>query len=129
MKINCGSYTGKLTGSIMRPWDTTRPPVTALLTIHAALPALRPDGDPARSQQPAEVDGQVVSAAQCRDLLRDLDILQLGGPPLGGSIQIAVHEPVTGQVRAVATRAELQRGAGRRRTRRASAAPPADGPG
>src|SRR5829696_471640 len=105
---------------IMRPWDTSRPPVTALLTIHAALPALRPDGDPRQSQQPAEVDGQVVSAAQCRALLRELGALNLGDLPLGGSIQIAVHDPVTGELLAVATRQQLARGAGRRRTRRRS---------
>jgi hypothetical protein len=117
---------------LMRPWDTTRPPVTALLTIHAALPSLRPDGDPEQSQQPAEIDGQVVTAAECRELLRELDVLQLGTPPLGGSVQIAVSDPRTGEVLAVATRAELERGAGRRRIRRrgrAGAPPSLDGPG
>ena len=103
---------------IMRPWDTSRPPVTALLTIHAALPALLPDGDPGQTQQPAEVDGQVVSAAQCRELLAELGALNLGDLPVGGGIQIAIHDPATGELLTVATRADLQRGAGRRRTRR-----------
>jgi hypothetical protein len=122
---------------LMRPWDTSRPPVTALLTIHASLPSLRPDGDPGQSQVPAEVEGQVVSAAQCRELLRELDVLQLGTPPLGGSIQIAVTDRVTGEVLVVATRAELKRGAGigrRRRRRHRGRCPesltrPLDGPG
>jgi hypothetical protein len=117
---------------IMRPWDTTRPPATALLTIHAALPALRPDGDRLQSQQPAEVDGQVVSAAQCRELLAELGALRLGDLPVGGGIQIAVHDPATGELLTVATRQELQRGAGRRRTRRRGrpGAPPSlAGPG
>jgi hypothetical protein len=117
---------------LMRPWDTSRPPVTALLTIHAPLPALRPDGDPGQSQQPAEIEGQVVSAAQCRELLRELDVLQLGTPPLGGSVQIAVTDPASGEMLVVATRAELQRGAGRRRTRRrgrTGSATAVDGPG
>jgi hypothetical protein len=121
---------------LMRPWDTARPPVTALLTIHATLPALRPDGDPRQSPSPAEVDGQVVSAAQCRELLRELDVLELSAPPLGGGIQIAVTDPATGEVLVVATRSELERGAGRRRTRRrlrrrgnSPAVDAADGPG
>jgi hypothetical protein len=116
---------------LMRPWDTSRPPVTALLTIHAALPSLRPEGDPRQSQQPADIDGQVVTAAECRELLRELGILQLGTPPLGGSTQIAVTDPATGEVVAVASRKELERGAGRRRTRRRGrpGATPPDGPG
>jgi hypothetical protein len=117
---------------LMRPWDTSRPPVTARLMIHAALPALLPDGEPGQSQQPAEVDAQVVTAAQCRELLRELDALHLGELPVGGSIQIAVHDPATGELLAVATRRQLARGAGRRRTRRrgkAGAPPSMAGPG
>ncbi|MGY1703611.1 HNH endonuclease signature motif containing protein [Geodermatophilus sp. SYSU D00697] len=136
---------------ILRPWDTTRPPVTAQLTIHADLPAL----DPTAADQPAaEIDGQVVTAAQCRDLLARLDILGLRSAPRGGSVTLAVHAPVTGALLAVATRAELARAAGlprrRRRHRRApgrptdtarharaaeatdpptATAPPTDGPG
>src|SRR5215218_908145 len=71
---------------ILRPWDTTRPPVTAQLVIHAPARALRPDDDPA--QTPAELDGQLISAAECRDLLHDLDMLRLGDPPAGGSILV-----------------------------------------
>jgi hypothetical protein len=101
---------------ILRPWDTTRPPVTAHLTIHADLPAL----DPASSDQPAaEIDGQVVSAAHCRELLERLGMLGLGAAPRGGSVQLAVHSLATGRLLAVATRRELHRAAtGSRRRRR-----------
>jgi hypothetical protein len=59
-------------------------------------------------------------------------MLELGDPPLGGGIQIAVTDPETGEVLAVATRAELKRGAGRRRIRRrgrAGEGRAGDGPG
>ena len=58
---------------ILRPWDTTRPPVTGQLVIHASARTLRPDGDPDQTQTPAESTGSVVSAAECRDLLTELD--------------------------------------------------------
>src|SRR5215210_3977281 len=103
---------------LLRPWDTSRPPVTAQLVLHASARALRPDGDPGQTQTPGEIDGQLVSAAECRDLLRDLDMLGLGDPPAGGSVLVSVDDPVTGQTVAVATRRELERGAGRRRRRR-----------
>ena len=120
---------------LLRPFDGSRPPVTALLTIHAALPALRPDGDPRQTQQPAEIDGQVVSAAECRELLRELDMLGLGSAPKGGGVHVAIGDPTTGELVAVATRADLRRGAGGRdgrrvRRRRGTRAPKsADGPG
>ncbi|NEK57054.1 HNH endonuclease [Geodermatophilus sabuli] len=98
---------------ILRPWDTSRPPVTAQLHVHAALTSLRPD-NPADAA-PAELDGQLISAAQCRDLLAALDMLPLSPAPIGGSISVAIDHPVTGQTLAVATRAELRRAAGRRR--------------
>jgi hypothetical protein len=56
---------------VLRPWDTSRPPVTAQLVVHASARALRPDGDPDRTQDPGELDGTVVPAAECRDALRD----------------------------------------------------------
>jgi hypothetical protein len=87
----------------LRPWDTTRPPVTAQLVLHASARALRPAGDPARTDEPGELDGTVVSAAECRDLLADLDDIDL---------LLAVDDPATGQTIAVATPAELRRGAG-----------------
>ncbi len=123
---------------LLRPWDTTRPPVTAHLTIHAALPALRaqaPTGAP-----PAELDGTWITAAQCRQVLADLDMLDLAPAPPGGSLTIALDDPATGQTIAVATRADLARAAGTgRRTHRhtsptatrhpADTRDPGDGPG
>jgi hypothetical protein len=103
---------------VLRPWDTTRPPVTAQLVLHAAARALRPDGDPAQTQDPAELDGQVVSAAECREVLRELGVIGVADPPAGGSVAVAVGDPATGEVVAVATRTELGRGAGLGRNRR-----------
>ncbi len=88
-------------GLILRPWETGRPAVTAHLNIHAALPALRPDATPGAT--PAELDGQLISAAQCRELLATLDVLGLSSPPAGGSIAVAVDDPASGETIAVAT--------------------------
>ncbi len=104
----------------LRPWDKTRPSVTAQLVIHAPLSALRPADDPSTPQSPAEVNGEVVTAAQCRDLLEHLDMLGVRSAPAGGCVQVAIGDPVTGQLVAVATRSELARAAGRRRRRRMS---------
>jgi hypothetical protein len=104
---------------VLRPWETGRPPVTAHLHIHAALPSLRA-GAPAGAA-PAELDGQWISAAQCRELLASLGVLDLGSVPPGGSVSVAIDDPATGETIAVATRAELRRAAGRgRRIRRGS---------
>ncbi|MGK5170507.1 HNH endonuclease signature motif containing protein [Geodermatophilus sp. CPCC 205761] len=106
---------------ILRPWDTSRPPVTAQLHIHAGVSSLRPDA-PAGAA-PAELDGQLISAAQCRELLASLDMLNLGSAPTGGAVHVAIDDPTTGETLAVASRAELRRAAGlgrrlRRRNRR-----------
>ncbi|TKJ33370.1 hypothetical protein A6V29_16120 [Blastococcus sp. CCUG 61487] len=95
---------------ILRPWDTSRPPVTAHLYIHAALPALRANAPSGAA--PAELDGALVSAVQCRELLESLDELALPPLPAGGSVSVAVDDPVSGETVAVATRAELRRAAG-----------------
>ncbi|MDK3258497.1 HNH endonuclease signature motif containing protein [Blastococcus capsensis] len=131
---------------ILRPWDTSRPPVTARLDVQAPIASLRePNGAESTPQPAAEIAGEIVTAAQCRELLRELDMLGVGDAPTGGYVQIAVGDPVSGRLLAVATLDQLRRGAGtrRRRTRRSSArrssahahgdAPPdsgaADGPG
>jgi len=120
---------------LLRPWDRSRPAVTAQLVIHAPLPALRPVR-PGLSQPPAEVAGQVVTAAQCRELLEELDMLGIAPAPAGGCVQVAIGDPVTGRLVAVATRNELRRGAGLGRRRRSGtlarashATTIADGPG
>ncbi len=109
---------------ILRPWDTSRPPVTAHLTVHADLPAL----DPAGPDQPAaEINGDVVTAAQSRELLEKLNMLGVHPAPRGGSVQVAVHDPATGRLIAVTTRRELGRaaeGPGRRRRGRTAGASP-----
>ena len=83
--------------------------MTAQLVIHAPLPALSPD--PPGSQPAAEVAGEVVTAAQCRELLEQLDMLGVRSAPAGGCVQVAIGNPVTGRLVAVATRNELRRGA------------------
>ncbi|MCV2492033.1 13E12 repeat family protein, partial [Geodermatophilus sp. YIM 151500] len=118
---------------ITRPWDTSRAPVTAVLTIHAGLDALRPpapgpDGAP-RPQPAGEVDGTPVTAAECRALLAELDLLGIDAAPAGGRVQVAVGDPATGRLHAVATRHELRTAAGRRRTRRRRPAPADPPPG
>jgi hypothetical protein len=59
-----------------------------------------------------------VTAAQCRELLEQLDMLGVRAAPAGGGIQVAVSHPVTGQLIAVGTRGELRQAAGWRRRRR-----------
>jgi hypothetical protein len=114
---------------ILRPWDTSRPPVTARLTIHAPLPSLRPAPDGA-SQEPAEVNGEYVTAAQCRELLHQLDLLGIGAAPPGGCVQIAIGDPATGRLLAVATRRQLRRAAhGPRRRRKRATDTATEGPG
>ncbi|MCF6507988.1 HNH endonuclease [Blastococcus sp. MG754426] len=112
---------------ILRPWDTSRPPVTAQLHVHAALPSLRPDAPPGAA--PAELDGQLISAAQCRELLDSFDVLDLSPVP-GGSVHVAIDDPTIGETVAVATPAELRRAAGRgRRVRRGKSSPRNHPPG
>ena len=118
---------------ILRPWDTSRPSVTAHVTIHAPLRSLHDETAPGTSAPPAEVAGEVVTAAQCRELLRELDMLGIRSAPAGGSVQVAIGDPVTGRLVAVATGSELRRAAGKRRRirRRGSpvGAPATDDPG
>jgi hypothetical protein len=95
---------------ILRPWDTRRPPVTAQLTVHAPLPALRPDAG--YGQPAADVNGQIITATQCRELLEQLGMLELRSGPAGSSTHVAIAHPDTGEVVAVATRAQLRRAAG-----------------
>jgi hypothetical protein len=115
---------------LLRPWDTSRPAVTAQLVIHAPLRSLS-DGEPG-TQPAAEVNGEIVTAAQCRELLEELDMLGVRSAPEGGCVLVAIGNPVTGRLVAVATRNELRRAAGarrRRRSRRSQQLPSDDGPG
>jgi hypothetical protein len=77
---------GVLGDLVLRPWDTSRPPVTAELTVFAPLDALRPAsglplpdlGGAGVASAPApvgEVSGQPITAAHLRELLTQLDAL------------------------------------------------------
>jgi hypothetical protein len=104
---------------ILRPWDTTREPVTAHLQVLAPLPVLfqRPPGDdraPAALPTDADtatVDGAPITAGQLRELLEQLDALCPGGvqAPADGSLSISLTDPHTGALRATVTRPELER--------------------
>ncbi|RBY88918.1 HNH endonuclease [Blastococcus sp. TBT05-19] len=89
---------------VLRPWDTSRPPVTAQLTVLAPLPVL------ADGVGVGEVDGRPITAADLRDLLEQLDALCPGGlqAPTGGSMLLALTDPGTGRLRATVTRRELE---------------------
>jgi hypothetical protein len=102
---------------MLRPWDTSRPPVTARLDIQAQLTSLRP-AVPGTPQHEAVVAGEIVTAAECREILEQLDMLGVGAAPAGGCVQVAIGDPSTGRLIAVATRNELRRGSGSRRRRR-----------
>ncbi len=100
---------------LLRSWDTSRPPVTAHITIHAPLPSLRPPGcgtgGTTRAHAgPADVDdgvercgtvgGQPVTSAHLRELLRRWTDAGLDGlhAPDGGSLDIALTDPETGEL-------------------------------
>ena len=116
---------------LLRPWDTSRPPVTARIDVFVPLDALR-QGAPVATQPAGEIAGEVVTAEECRELLQQLDMLGLRQSPAGGCVQAVIGDPATGRLVAVATRGELRRGAGgryRRRRRGRGASPTDDGPG
>jgi Domain of unknown function (DUF222) len=128
---------GVLGDLVLRPWDTSRPAVTAQLTVLAPLTTLtggaaghdacavghlasqatapHPGGaapvDGCGGAEPAEVDGQPITAAQLRALLEQLDALCPGGlqAPTGGSLTVALTDPVGGALRATVTRPQLER--------------------
>jgi hypothetical protein len=90
----------------LRPWDTSRPPVTAQITVVAPLAALQQ-----RPGAVAEVDGQAITAAHARELLESLDALCPGGlrTPPGGTLTVAVVAAVSGELLATTTPQELRR--------------------
>ena len=100
---------GVLADLILRPWDTSRPPVTADLTVLAPLPTLR-DGVEGGTE-PADVCGEPITAGHLREVLTQLDAVCPGGlqAPTGGSLQIALIDRGTGALRATVSRPELQR--------------------
>src|SRR3712207_3975354 len=87
---------------IQRPWDDTRPPVTAHLQLIASLSALA-----GRSGEAGEVDGLPITIGQLRDLLTQLDGLGVR-TPAGGSGKLALaHED--GALRTATTLDQLRR--------------------
>jgi hypothetical protein len=102
----------------LRPWDETRPAVTAVLRIQATLNSLLPD--PARPDTPgvpsgmAEVDGESVTAAHLRALLAALDAVCPGGlqAPTGGSLAVDLLG-ADGNLIGTLTRPELERAVAR----------------
>ena len=94
-----GRPIGELRAEVMasltlRPWDETRPPVTAELHVTAPLNSLVPDpADPTVSGIPAgiaEVEGEPVTARHLRALLTAIDAVCPGGlqAPTGGSLHL-----------------------------------------
>jgi hypothetical protein len=91
---------------IQRPWDDSRPAVTAQLQIIATLASLA-----GRSAEAGEVNGLPITAAHLRDLLARLDALGVH-PPDGGSVTLALTDD-DGTLRATATLDRLRRLAAR----------------
>lgn len=118
---------GVLGDLVLRPWDTSRPPVTAEVTVFAPLEALRsapqpvtPPGEHAPGELPAhrravpgpvgEVSEQPITAGHLRELLGQIDSLCPGGlqAPTAGTLTIAITDEKIG-LRATVTRPELER--------------------
>jgi hypothetical protein len=93
---------------ILRPWDVTRPSVTANLEVTAPLATV------AGGDEPGEVNGAVITAGQVRELLAQLDSVCPGGlqAPAGGNLRLAITA-ADGTLLGVATRGELERTARR----------------
>jgi hypothetical protein len=87
---------------IQRPWDDSRPPVTAHLQIIATLASLA-----GCSVEAGEVDGLPITAAHLRELLRQLDSLAVETPD-GGSVTLALTDD-DGTLRATTTLDRLRR--------------------
>jgi hypothetical protein len=87
---------------ILRPWDTSRPPVTADLQVIATLASLA-----GHSTEPGEVNGLPITAAHLRELLRQLDALGVQAPQ-GGSVTVALTDD-DGTLRVTTTLDRLRR--------------------
>ncbi len=99
----------------LRPWDGSRPPVTAHLHVLAPLSALL--ADPGGGGEPTgigEVAGEPVTAAHLRALLAAVDAVCPGGlqAPTGGSLHLDLLG-AGGNLLATLTRRELEAAARR----------------
>ncbi len=98
---------------VLRPWNDSRPSVTAELRVIAPLNSLLPDpADPACDGRPlgiGEVEGEPVTAAHLRALLSDLDAICPGGlqAPVGGTLQLDLLG-ADGDLLATLTRDQLE---------------------
>ncbi|RBY83281.1 HNH endonuclease signature motif containing protein [Blastococcus sp. TF02A-26] len=86
---------------VLRPWDTTRPAVTAHLQVSASLGSLA-----GTSAEAGEVSGLAVTAAHVRELVRRLDGCGVRAPQ-GGSVTVAVTDD-DGVLLGTATPAQLE---------------------
>ncbi|SFP51354.1 HNH endonuclease [Geodermatophilus dictyosporus] len=87
---------------VQRPWDDTRPPVTAHLQLIAPLSALAGE-----SSEAGEVNGLPITTRQLRDLLARLDGLGVR-TPAGGSVTLALTDD-DGALRATTSLEQLRR--------------------
>jgi len=120
---------GVLADLILRPWDSSRPAVTAVLDVTVPLSSLT--SAPAQGgREPGEVNGQPITAAHVRELLAQLDAVCPGGlqPPTGGTLKVAVTG-ADGALLATASRRDLERIAGTGCPRHPTDAPGAAGCG
>lgn len=117
---------------VLRPWDTSRPPMTGHVTVHAPLSALRRRNDPENARPPGgapaagtevgrlaavraaatgaatpTVDDSPVTAGHLRELLDRLGALGVQAPP-GGSLAVTLTDD-RGALLATVTAAELAR--------------------
>ena len=94
----------------LRPFDASRPAVTAQLRVVAPIASLLPGG----CNGVAEVEGEPVTVAHLRALLAAVDAICPGGlqPPTGGSLHFDLVGG-GGDLLATLTRPELERAAAR----------------
>jgi hypothetical protein len=103
-----------MTNMTLRPWDSSRPPVTAELHVIAPLNSLLADpADPTAGGSPtgvADVEGEPITARHLRALLTALDALCPGGlqAPTGGSLHLDLLG-AGGDLLATLSRRELER--------------------
>lgn len=106
---------GVLSDLILRPWDTSRPAVTANISLLVPLPVDGwSSGDIDSPTDVAEVDGVPITSEQCQALLDQLGARLPGASlqtPPGGSLDIVISDSITGAQRAVSTLSGLHRAA------------------
>jgi hypothetical protein len=121
--------------------DLAGAPTEPLTRDPAGAPTALSTRDPAGAstdEDAASVDGAPITHQQLRELLEQLDSLCPGGlqAPTGGTLDISLVDPATGELRATVTRPELQRLVRRgcshhpqdRRDKTRAARPEPDGP-